>query len=134
MMCSRGFAGLGLLIGGLIVGISCTGPSPDATESDAEDERSRVYHVQLDMTEEKAEANQTLGQALEWWDEQSPSEVPRPLATSGESVVNIAWQAPLYRVRLGPFASRVQADSVLQAAQSAFPDAFVRPERVSSQH
>lgn len=132
MMCSRIFTGWGLFIGGVLLAISCTGPSPDATESDVEDERSRVYHVQLDMTEEKAEANQTLGRALEWWDEQSSSEVPRPLAPSEDSVVNIAWQAPLYRVRLGPFASRAQADSVLHAAQSAFPDAFVRPERVSS--
>lgn len=71
-----------------------------------------------------------VGRVLEWWEEEASVVGSRPMSTES-SPVSVAWQAPLYRVRLGPFASREAADSVLTVAQEAFPEAFVRPERVS---
>lgn len=126
-MRTRTSVGLGLFAVALLIALSCTGPS--STSPDRED-RSRVYHVQLDMMEDKARADRTLGRALEWW--QRRSDVPRPLTGSDDSPVRVVWRAPLYRIRIGPFASRAQADSVLQRARSTFPDAFVSPDRLSS--
>jgi hypothetical protein len=125
----RLFIGLGLLVGGVLLGLSCTGPAPDAPETAGTE--SRLYHVQLYRTRQKAKANRMLGRALAWWEEQDGTVGPRPLTTDAPPV-DVAWRAPLYRVRLGPFASRQAADSVLAAARSSFPDAFVRPERVSA--
>ena len=127
----RASVGLGVLVGALMLGLSCSGPSPSSSEKDSD--RSRVYHVQLDMTKEKEAANQILGRALKWWEAHSASVAARPLTAADASPVTVAWRAPLYRVRIGPFASRTQAESVLETAQSAFPGAFVRPDSLSPQ-
>lgn len=134
VMTTRIVFGLGLLAGVLLLGVSCTGPSPDEARPDeTEEDRARVYQVQLNMTREKEKANRLLGRALEWWKARSETRMPRPLTPSGASPVTMTWRAPLYRVQIGPFASRAQADSVLRTAQTAFPGAFVRPARPSSQ-
>lgn len=125
----RSSVGLGILIGGLILGLSCSGPSPDASDAPETADPSRVYHVRLDVTEEKDAADRTLGRALEWWGERSEAIVARPLPTDDGSPVAVVWKAPLYRIQIGPFASRAEADSVLQVARSSFPDAFVSPAR-----
>jgi len=123
----RSFVGAGVLIGGLLVAVSCSGPS--SVPSDASEEgRSRVYHVRLDVTKEKKTANRMLGRALEWWNERSETASARPLSSANDSPVSVVWRVPYYRVQIGPFASRTQADSVLQVARSAFPGAFVSPE------
>ena len=118
---------LGLLIVGAFVGLSCSGPET----SNSVETASRLYHVQLDQTKKKKRADRLIGQAIDWWNEHAASVGPRP-ATTEEPPVHVTWRAPLYRIRLGPFASRADADSVLAVAQQRFPEAFVRPERRSS--
>lgn len=118
-----------LLVGILGIALSCTAPQPQESE---ETEARRVFHVQLHMTEEKDEADRVVGEALEWWEEQPPSARP-PLADSDGSPVDVAWRPPLYRVQLGPFATKEQAESVLSEARSDFPEAFVAPERLPAQ-
>lgn len=125
----------GLILGSLLLGLSCSGPATDASES-TDDGVERVYHVQLEMTEDKGAADQVLAEAVTWWNERVSSSVPDPVRLSDDASdrpVTVVWKAPLYRVRLGPFASRSQAEDVLGAAQSVFPDAFVAPERLSPQ-
>jgi cell division septation protein DedD len=112
----------------VLLGLSCSGPSPDDTASEEpRPNRARGYHVQLDMTKKKDTANQVLGRALEWWRANGRETGIRPSAASSASPVTVVWRAPLYRIRIGPFATKSRADSVLHAAQSAFPGAFVRP-------
>ena len=123
----RSFVGPKLLIGGVLLGLSCSGPTPDAP--DASEKDPRVYHVQLDRTKKKAKANRIVGKALDWWEERSS--FPRPMR-SQSSPVTVVWKAPLYRVRVGPFAAREEADSVLTVARRTFPGAFVRPESPST--
>ena len=105
---------------------SSEAPAPEANPSD------RIYHVQLRLTDDKAQAVEAQGRAQRWWHEQSGAAHPPLLdeTPSSDPPVTITWQAPFYRVRLGPFATEAQADSVLAAAQPAFPDAFVAPDRV----
>lgn len=112
--------------------MSCSGPSPDQGGRSAPEGPARVYHVQLDMTKDKDTAHRYLSKALAWWGEQSSASLPEPLSLpdrSSDSPVTIVWKAPLYRVRLGPFASRSAAQTVLGAAQSSFPNAFIAPEQ-----
>lgn len=129
----RQSAAIGLLLGSLLLGLSCSGPSPDGNgPADAEERPARVFHVQLGMEEEKDVATQTVSEAVAWWNEHASSLAARPLDIGEEhdSPVHLVWKAPLYRVRLGPFASREEAEKVLAAAQSSFPEAFVAPERL----
>ena len=106
----------------------CTGPQ----SAGGADESTRMYHVQVRMTEDKAEAERTLGAVLDWWNQSAPANLPEPVETEQASPVDIAYRTPLYRVRLGPFASRTEAETVLAAAQEAYPDAFVVPARRST--
>ena len=132
------FRALGILVGvwtcGLLLG-ACSGPPPASTGRSSEEEPSpRVYHVQLRLTEDKTRAAQTLGRAEQWWREQPPADRP-PLAEgprSSETPVTIAWKAPFYRVRLGPFATETRAEAVLDAARPTFPDAFIAPDRADA--
>jgi cell division septation protein DedD len=87
------------------------------------------------MSKEKATADRVLGAALHWWQAHASSLEPTPVAGSDSAErapVTIAWKAPLYRVRMGPFASRAQAEEVLGAARSAFPEAFIVPDRIQN--
>lgn len=123
---------LGLLLSGGLV-LACTGPgstrSPGSTTPEA---GTRIYHVQLQLTNEKDQAVEILGRGQRWWKEQpTPARPPLVQGTQWSSTaVHIEWKAPFYRVRLGPFATEQQAERVLDAARSAFPDAFVTPDRV----
>jgi len=80
---------------------------------------------------DKAKANRALTEALDWWNRHAMSLQPDPLpsASSGEAPAQISWKAPRYRVRLGPFASQAEAQTVLDAVRPSFPEAFVAPER-----
>lgn len=125
-------AGL-LLSVGVVVGCTTLRVGEDTEDSEPET-RTHVYHVQLQMTDEKEAAAQVLGRAEAWWEKQPSSDRP-PLVRgvpSSEKVVSIHWKPPLYRVRLGPFATRQQAEAVLRDARLTFPDAFVAPDRIDS--
>lgn len=122
------------------VAASCTGPQPTGRDGPTppdgprwEDGQriERVYHVQLAMSDVKSDADRTVGRAMTWWDALPASERPAPLASAETLPLDVAWKAPLYRVRLGPFVSRERADAVLQSVRPTFPDAFVAPERVA---
>jgi hypothetical protein len=117
----------------LVLALSCSGPSTEGRRaSETERTPDRVYHVQLDMMKDKSTANHTLTEALEWWKGHKATLQPEPLSSStspGEAPAQISWKAPRYRVRLGPFASRAQAQTVLDAVRPSFPEAFVAPDR-----
>lgn len=83
------------------------------------------------MTTDKAKANRALTDALDWWSRHAASLEPEPMssARTGDAPAQISWRAPRYRVRLGPFASQAQAQTVLDAVRPSFPEAFVAPER-----
>lgn len=132
------FRALGVAIGLLLcvaVAVSCSAPRLGGDEEEAPPEPpARVYHVQVLMTEEKSEAARAQSQAREWWNSQGDANRP-PLVegtSSSSRPVTIEWKVPFYRVRLGPFAERSQAQAVVESARSAFPDAGVTAARVGS--
>lgn len=111
----------------------CTGASPSADRS-TPDAETRVYHVQLQLTEDKDHAEAILSRGLRWWTNQPSSSRPpiAPDTPSSDTAVSIEWKAPFYRVRVGPFATEQQAQLVLEKARSAFPDAFIAPDRIQN--
>lgn len=123
--------GLSLLAGVLLLVLSCSRPLMRGGSPSDDQRRSREYFVQLDAARQKAKANQILGNALTWWNQRSDTLSSRLRTASSNSPVTVAWRAPPYRIRIGPFASQAQADPVLNAAQSTFPGAFVHPDQRS---
>lgn len=120
---------------GLLVGLSCSGPSSDTQAPSQTETPDRLYHVQLDMMKDKAVANQRLAEAISWVEKHPSVSAPTPVESEERSIdspVRIVWRAPFYRVRLGPYRSQSEAEEVLLAVRSAFPDAFVAPERFES--
>ena len=121
-----------MLLGAVFLG-GCSGPAPSADSSGTEP-GSRRYYVQLQLTEDKDRAEAILSQGLRWWNQQPASSRPSLVenARSSDTAVSIKWQAPFYRVRIGPFATEQQAETVLKEARPTFPDAFVAPERADA--
>ena len=121
-----------MLLGAVFLG-GCSGPAPSADSSGTEP-GSRGYYVQLQLTEDKDRAEAILSQGLRWWNQQPASSRPSLVedARSSDTAVSIKWQAPFYRVRIGPFATEQQAETVLKEARPTFPDAFVAPERANA--
>lgn len=113
----------------LAVGILTSCSHFRGTPPDRDDDR--VYLVQLDMTEDKSKALRIREEGKSWWADRPSSQKP-PLASIDASArpVAVVWKAPLYRVRLGPFSSRDEAESVLTAARRVFPDAFIVPDQI----
>lgn len=89
------------------------------------------FRIQLVTTPEKDAADAYVEQAIDWWAALPAGRRPDYLATGNELDVKIAWRQPYYRVRVGSFASRAEAEAALEAVRARFPDAFIVPDTVT---
>jgi len=110
--------------GGLVV--ACSGSHTGENQPRRSPEEA-VHYVHLRMTEDKGVAENALEAAVAWWS-QEQGRLPQPDPLAGSSPLEIHWRAPMYRVRLGPFQRRAEAEAVVEAAQSSFPNAFIGRE------
>ena len=126
------------VVGFLLAGVlACSGPTatrdggrPEPGAAPEGRQVERVYRVQIGLFDDKRAADRVVLEAQQWWRSVSPSEQPVPLRGVDDLPVDVYWKAPYYRVRIGPFVARDRAETVRDAAQSRFPDAFVAPEIV----
>lgn len=88
------------------------------------------FRVQIAMTESQGDADQQYEQALAWWRDVPQSRRPRYMRED-RPPLEIDWQAPLYRVRMGAFATREEANNALELIRQQFPEAFIVPDRVT---
>jgi len=117
---------LALLLSLSVLAASCTGPG---TTSEPEREAPRqVYRIQVHMTPEQDEAEQVAEQVRTWWQALPTGERPAALADVGLRP-EVMWEQPYYRVRIGRFPSRSNAEPALSAVRAAFGDAFLVPEQ-----
>lgn len=116
---------------------ACSGPfagmsvgGEDEEEAAAPVERTiQGYQVQIYTTSNKGEADRVVEQALAWW--RDVPDANRPDGMGAEIDVDVVWQQPYYRVRLGRFAGRNRAAAVLDLARQRFRDAFIVPTEVT---
>ena len=91
------------------------------------------YRIQIYSTQDKRAADQQAEQAVAWW---------RALHRTGElddvyfdeptpPPVYQDFRQPYYRVRLGNFASRAEAQRMLQLVEQRFSRAFIAPDKVT---
>ncbi|PSQ80183.1 MAG: SPOR domain-containing protein, partial [Bacteroidetes bacterium QS_8_68_15] len=87
----------------------------------------RGYRVQVLSTKDQSAAEQAAGDAEQWWREQAPSGAPPEGLFSGEEGLPVytVYRQPYYRVRVGNFTSRSEAEQALQFLSPRYGDAFI---------
>ncbi len=88
------------------------------------------FRIQVFLTQDKAAANAKEQQVLDWWQSLSASERPRDLFPRGPAVY-VVYRQPYYRVRMGDFVERSDAQRALRLIQDQFPNASIAPDRVT---
>jgi hypothetical protein len=88
------------------------------------------YRVQVFSSAEKAAADDVLDEAAGWWrvvrdDPDASAAFPNGLPA------DVEYHQPYYRVRLGAFEYRPEAETALRVIQRRFPDAFIVPGTVT---
>ena len=84
------------------------------------------YRVQVFTSSSRDAAESLRAQAVRWWEgAQSRPGAPESL----EAIVS--YRQPYYKVQLGAFATRPEADAALALVRSQYPEAFVVPDLVT---
>ena len=99
-----------------------TAPAPAAREPQAVEVDG--YRVQVFTSSSRDAAERVRSEAVAWWARAQPS-----AGRSPEAVV--AFRQPYYRVQIGAFATRAEADAALAVARRQYPEAFVVPDLVT---
>lgn len=116
--------GIVLLAIGL-AGCQSTAPTTNsAGDATVEEEMpARAFFVQVGMADTRAAAESTWQAVAAWWN--ALDTPPAPLRRYEDPPARVVWKAPMYRVRVGPLASRSEAEVVQAALRDRFSDAFI---------
>ncbi len=88
------------------------------------------FRIQIHSSLDKDEAVSKEQQAGLWWRTVGASR--RPAGLGGDQLpVYMHFQQPYYRVRIGNFGTRTEAEEALALVQEAFPNAFIAVDTVS---
>ncbi|NBC15968.1 MAG: hypothetical protein GVY18_01490 [Bacteroidetes bacterium] len=88
------------------------------------------FRIQVFTSSEKGEADARAAAVEQWWAGLSASERPVGLRQD-EAPVTVAWRQPYYRVRVGTFVRRAEAEQALPLLKRRFGTAFIVPDRVT---
>jgi len=89
------------------------------------------YRIQLFQTRDPEQAESAVERATEWWRGQKEVGNRSDLFVGSDPPVYNIWRQPYYRVRVGDFASRAQAERALEEVNDWFEGAVVVPDRVN---
>jgi cell division septation protein DedD len=88
------------------------------------------YRIQLYSATDKAAAEEMRERVRVWWSKVK-NRAPQQATGNGPPPLVIEYAQPYYRVRLGAFARREQAQDVLQFVRNQYPDAFIARSQVT---
>ncbi|MFQ5570202.1 MAG: SPOR domain-containing protein [Rhodothermales bacterium] len=91
------------------------------------------YRIQIFASKEKAEADGRFEGATAWWRRQQRSGQLEEVYPGDPSTpqVYLVFRQPYYRVRVGNFATRAEAQATLDLIKERFPSAFLVPDTVT---
>ena len=84
----------------------------------------RGYRVQVLSTKDQSAAERAAAEAEQWWSKQASS-APSDLFSGDGMPVHTVYRQPYYRVRVGNFTSRSEAERALQFLSPRYGDAFI---------
>ncbi len=88
------------------------------------------YRVQIFSSADKGEAEEVRDEAMGWW--RVVRNDPDAIETMGQGLdANLDFNRPYYRVRLGAFEYRREAEAALPLIRRRFDQAFIVPDRVA---
>lgn len=88
------------------------------------------FRIQIHSSLIKDEAVAKETQVQTWWNNLSEGERPAGLGSS-QIAVYLFFNSPYYRVRIGNFGQRSQAEAALELVREVFPSAFITVDTVS---
>lgn len=89
------------------------------------------FRIQIFSSQEKSIAERRLTDARDWWRQKQHEEgVPNELFPDRLPAL-IEYRPPYYRVRIGSFAEREQAEQALELVRPRYPDAFIARSTVT---
>ncbi|HET6569543.1 MAG TPA: SPOR domain-containing protein [Rhodothermales bacterium] len=91
----------------------------------------RGYRIQLTQTQDKDAADAAVNEAMVWWREQAGLPGAPAFFKQQDAPVYILYRQPYYRVRVGNFASRDEAQEAAAYILLRFPGAAVVPDTVT---
>lgn len=91
---------------------------------------ARGYRLQVFSTPDKQAADAQVSAISQWWQSQKGSKVPGLFQGSTPPIYTI-YRQPYYRIRIGNFTSRQQAQQALSAVASRFPGAMIVQDTVA---
>lgn len=115
-----------VLVGDIVheVPAQLTGGSAPSARSNVTPRVLAGYRIQVGSSRDRNEANQFLQETIEWWnmtrEEEDPSIAP----------IYIEWEQPYWKVRLGNFRTRQEANRMLSGVRQEFEGAFVVPSPI----
>ena len=91
------------------------------------------YRIQIYSTQDKRAADRRAEQAVAWWREQLRAGQLGDLYPYEPSPPPVYqdFRQPYYRVRVGNFATRAEAQAMFRLVERRFPSAFIAPDRVT---
>jgi hypothetical protein len=89
------------------------------------------YRLQLFSSESKASADAVRDEFAAWWASQREAGAELPDGLRGSVPIVVEFLPPYYRVRVGAFEYRAEAQASLGYVRNQFADAFIIPSRVT---
>ena len=114
-----------VMVGRVVVPGGGAAPAPAPAPS-GEPREVDGYRVQVFSSNSRGSAERVRAQALAWW-QGAKSRAGAPEALEAR----VVYLQPYYRVRLGAFATREDADAMLRLVRDEFPEAFLVADRVT---
>jgi len=112
----------GIMAGRVVVPGDAGAPAPQEPQQQQVD----GYRVQIFSSASRDAAENVRSEAVSWWERaQSAPGAPRQME------VVVAYLQPYYRVRMGAFATREDAERALGLVRQQYPEAFLVPDLVT---
>lgn len=89
------------------------------------------FRIQIYSSQEKSAAERRLEEARNWWEEMQERGNTDDNLFPEQLPTIIEYRQPYYRVRIGSFAERGQAEEALEFVQREYPDAFIARSTVT---
>ncbi len=90
------------------------------------------FRIQILSTQDREEADQVAAQAVAWWQQLAAEGALEDVYPGPESTPPVYqdFRAPYYRVRVGNFVLRAQAERMLPVVEDRYASAFIAPDQI----